>query len=107
MFSVHNPGKMFSEHVLGTRAFILRALCKCSRYPFVQVENGVHLSLRSIDVLCIHCATCEVILMSTLRADSGLRAKPRPLSTLVLGTTSVHTCFGCVLRGQFVPRTWV
>ena len=26
MFSVHNPGKMFSEHVLGTRAFILRAL---------------------------------------------------------------------------------
>ena len=26
MFSVHNPGKMFSEHVLGTRAFIFRAL---------------------------------------------------------------------------------
>ena len=20
--------------------------------------------------------------------------------------TSVHTCFGCVLRGRFVPRTW-
>ena len=26
MFSVQNPGKMFSEHVLGTQAFILRAL---------------------------------------------------------------------------------
>ena len=38
------------------------------------------------DVLCIHCATCEVILMCTLRADSGLRAKPRPLRTLF----SVH-----------------
>ena len=34
------------------------------------------------DVLCIHCATCEVILMCTLRADSGLCAKPRPLRTL-------------------------
>ena len=38
------------------------------------------------DVLCIHCATCEVILMCTLCADSGLRAKPRPLRTLF----SVH-----------------
>ena len=38
------------------------------------------------DVLCIHCATCEVILMCTLHADSGLRAKPRPLRTLF----SVH-----------------
>ena len=33
------------------------------------------------DLLCIHCATCEVILTCTLHADSGLRAKPRPLRT--------------------------
>ena len=43
--------------------------------------------------------------MCTLRADSGLHAKPRPLRTLF----SVHErsyLFGCVLRGRFVPRTW-
>ena len=33
------------------------------------------------DFLCIHCATCEVILTCTLRDDSGLRAKPRPVRT--------------------------
>ena len=54
---------------------------KCSRYPFVQIYNR-HTS-RSVqyDLLCLHCATCEVLLTCTLRADSGLPAKPRPIRT--------------------------
>ena len=77
---------------------------KCSRNMFSVHERSYYehcemfsLPIRSgwkwhasrsaqYDVLCIHCATCEVILMCTLHADSGLRAKPRPLRTLF----SVH-----------------
>ena len=54
---------------------------KCSRYPFVQIWNRHTSRSAQYDLLCIHCATCEVILTCTLRADSGLRAKPRPLRT--------------------------
>ena len=44
--------------------------------------------------------------MCTLRADSGLRAKPRPLRTLFSVHERSYLFLGCVLRGQFVPRTW-
>ena len=217
MFSVHNPGKMFSEHVLGTQAFILRALWNVlgthsrlanhsvfnrtflflkflkpqktersvfgilrfvafhaiqyilslnflSRYapnctiwspkmqklptvgggtppchtlpplvaslprawslrslaisrvlfsdfqmlasmPFVQVENGKHLGLRSM-TYCVYtaqrvrsfwCALSVLIAVCVL--------SPAHLEHCS-GYMSVHTCFGCVLRGRFVPRTW-
>ena len=42
--------------------------------------------------------------MCTLRADSGLHAKPRHLEQ-VIGFTSFRLRFGGVLRGRFVPRT--
>ena len=89
------------QNVLGTCSWYtsvhITSTVKCSRYPFVQVENGTHLGLRS--------ATCEVILMCTLCADSGLRAKPHPLRTLF----SVHErsyLFWMCTKGAIVPRTW-
>ena len=100
MFSVHDPGKMFSKQVLGTRAFRLRALWYVLGTRSFRFKIGTHLGLRSI-----HCAMCEVILTCTLCADSGLRAKPRPLRTC-FGFTSFRLRFGGVLRGRFVPRTW-
>ena len=54
---------------------------KCSRHPFVQILNRHTSRSAQYDLLCIHCATCEVILTCTIRADSGLRAKPRPVRT--------------------------
>ena len=82
MFSVHDPGKMFSEQVLGTRAFRLRGLWNVLGTPSFRFKIGTHLGLRSMTYcVYIHCATCEVILMCTLHADSGLRAKPCPLRT--------------------------
>ena len=82
MFSVHDPGRMFSKQVLGTRAFRLRALWNVLGTPSFRFKIGTHLGLRSMTYcVYIHCATCEVILMGTLRADSGLRAKSRPLRT--------------------------
>ena len=82
LFSVHDPGKMFSKQVLGTRAFRLRALWNVLGTPSFRLKIGTHLGLRSMTYcVCIHCATCEVILTCTLRADSGMRAKPRPLRT--------------------------
>ena len=82
MFSVQNPGKMFSEHVLGTQAFILRALWNVLGTASFRFVTGTIRGLRSMTYCVYTAATCEVILMCTLRADSGLRAKPRPLSTL-------------------------
>ena len=74
------------QNVLGTcsryTSVHITSTVKCSRYRFVQICNRHNSRAAQYDVLCIHCATCEVILMCTLRADSGLRAKPRPLSTL-------------------------
>ena len=77
MFSVHNPGKSVHE-----RSYYEH----CEMFS-VPIRSGWkwHASRSAqYDVLCIHCATCEVILMCTLRADSGLCAKPRPLRTLFL-----------------------
>ena len=105
MFSVHNPGKMFSEHVLGTRAFILRALWNVLGTHSFKVENGTHLGLRSM-TYCVYTAQ---------RARSFWCALSVLIAVCVLSPahlehcsryTSVHTCFGCVLRGRFVPRTW-
>ena len=78
------------QNVLGTcsryTSIHITSTVKCSRYPFVQGWKWHASRSAQYDVLCIHCATCEVILMCTLRADSGLRAKPHPLRTLF----SVH-----------------
>ena len=106
MFSVHDPGKMFSKQVLGTRAFRLRALWNVLGTPLFRFKIGTNLGLHSMTYyLGIHCATCEVILMCTLRADSGLRAKPRPVRTCSRFLTSFRLHFGGVLRRRFVPRT--
>ena len=79
MFSVHDPGKMFSKQVLGTQVFRLRALWNVLGIPSFRFKLGTRLGLRGM--LCLHCATCEVILTCTLHADSGLRAKPRSVRT--------------------------
>ena len=105
MFSVHNPGKMFSEHVLGTRAFILRALWNVLGTHSFKVENGTHLGLRSM-TYCVYtvqrvrsfwCALSVLIAVCVL-SPAYLEHCSR--------YTSVHTCFGSVLRGRYVPRTW-
>ena len=105
MFSVHNPGKMFLEHVLGTRAFILRALWNVLGTHSFKVENGTYLGLRSM-TYCVYTAQ---------RARSFWCALSVLIAVCVLSPahlehcsryTSVHTCLGCVLRGRFVPRTW-
>ena len=75
------PGKMFSKQVLGTRAFRWQALWNVLGTPSFRFKIGTHLGLRSMTYCVWHCATCEVILTCTLRADSGLRAKPRPVRT--------------------------
>ena len=102
MFSVHNPGKMFSEHVLGTRAFILRALWN------VLGTHSFRLKMASISV----CAVWRIVYT---RVRSFWCALSVLIAVCVLSPahlehcsryTSVHTCFGCVLRGRFVPRTW-
>ena len=95
LFSVHERSQSPFIYVLGTKPWQnvlgtcsrytsvhITSTVKCSRYRFVQICNRHNSRAAQYDVLCIHCATCEVILMCTLRADSGLRAKPRPLSTL-------------------------
>ena len=106
MFSVHDPGKMFSKQPSSRYTSVhIASTVKCSRYPFVQILNGHTSRSAQYDLLCIHCATCEVISVCTLCADSGLRAKPRPLRTLFLVAQRSYL-FGCVLRGRFVPRTW-
>ena len=105
MFSVHNPGKMFSEHVLGTRAFILRALWNVLGTHSFKVENGTHLGLRSM-TYCVYTAqrvrsfwcALSVLIAVCVLSPAHLEHCSR--------YTSVHTCFGCVLRGRFVPRTW-
>ena len=105
MFSVHNPGKMFSEHVLGTRAFILRALWNVLGTHSFKVENGTHLGLRSM-TYCVYTAqrarsfwcALSVLIAVCMLSPAHLEHCSR--------NTSVHTCFGCVLRGRFVPRTW-
>ena len=81
MFSVHDPDKMISEQVLGTRAFRLQALWNVLGTPSFRFKIGTPSRSAQYDLLCIHCATCEVILTCTLHADSGLRAKPCPLRT--------------------------
>ena len=80
------------QNVLGTcsryTSVHITSTVKCSRYPFVQVENGTHLGLRSMTYCVhIHCATCEVILMCTLR--------------------SYLFCFGCVLKGAICSENMV
>ena len=105
MFSVHNPGKMFSEHVLGTRAFILRALWNVLGTHLFKVENGTHLGLRSM-TYCVYTAqrvrsfwcALSVLIAVCVLSPAHLEHCSR--------YTSVHTCFGCVLMGRFVPRTW-
>ena len=100
------------QNVLGTSSrytsIQIASTVKCSQYPFVQISNRYTSRSAQYDlhvhVLCIHCAMCDVILTCTLHADSGLRAKPRPLEH-VLGITSFRLRFGGVLRGRFVPRT--
>ena len=104
MFSVHNPGKMFSEHVLGTRAFILWALwnvlgihsfrLKMARISVCAVWRIVH-TLRNVwGHFDVHSVLIAVCVLSPTHLEHCSRY------------TSVHTCFGCVLRGRFVPRTW-
>ena len=74
MFSVHE--RSYYEH------------CEMFSVPIRSGRKWHASQSEQYDVLCIHCATCEVILMSTAKLSTvhGLRAKPRPLSTLF----SVH-----------------
>ena len=69
-----------AKQVLGTQVFRLRALWNVFGTPSFRFKIGTHLSLHSM-TYCVHCATCEVILTCTLRADSGLRDKPSPVRT--------------------------
>ena len=67
------------------------------------------------DLLCrpIHCAMCRItqgwwdqlISMCALRADSGLRAKPRPGRTCSQFHI-VQTSFQRRTKGRFVQRSW-
>ena len=82
MFSVQNPGKMFSEHVLGTQAFILRALWNVLGTASFRFVTGTIRGLRSM-TYCVYtaqrvrsfwCALSVLIAVCVL--------SPRPLSTL-------------------------
>ena len=55
MFSVHDPSKMFSKQVLGTRAFRLRALWNVLGTPSFRFKIGTHLGLRSM-TYCVYTA---------------------------------------------------
>ena len=96
------------QNVLGTcsryTSVHITSTVKCSRYPFVQVENGTHLGLRSM-TYCVYTAqrvrsfwcALSVLIAVCVLSPAHLEHCSR--------YTSVHTCFGCVLRGRFVPRT--
>ena len=105
MFSVHDPGKMFSKQVLGTRVFRLRALWNVLGIPSFRLRIGTHLGLRSM-TYCVYTAKC---VRSFSRALSVLIAvcvlSPAHLEH-VLGFTSFRLRFGGALRGRFIPRTW-
>ena len=75
------------------------------RSYYEHCENGTHLGLRSM-TYCVYTAQ---------RVRSFWCALSVLIAVCVLSPahlehcsqyTSVHTCFGCVLRGRFVPRTW-
>ena len=104
MFSVHDPGKMFSKQVLGTRAFRLRALWNVLGTPSFKFKIGTHLGLRS---MTYYLYTAQLV-RSFWHAPSVLIAvcvlSPAQLEH-VLGFTSFRLRFGGVLRGRFVPRT--
>ena len=55
MFSVHDPGKTFSEQVLGTQALRLRALWNVLGTPSFRFKIGTHLDLRSM-TYCVYTA---------------------------------------------------
>ena len=55
--------------------------CEMFSVPLRWDLKSAHISVCAVYLLCMHCATCEVILTCTLRADSSLRAKPCPVST--------------------------
>ena len=57
MFSVHDPCKMFSKQVLGTRAFRLWALWNVLGTPSFRFKIGTHLGLRSM-TYCVYTAQC-------------------------------------------------
>ena len=59
--SVQNPGKMFSEHVLGTYRVSITSTCELF-YRFVQKPASISRAAQ-YDVLSKHKPTCEVILM--------------------------------------------
>ena len=97
------------QNVLGTcsryTSVHITSTVKCSRYPFVQVENGMHLGLRSM-TYCVYtaqrvrsfwCALSVLITVCVLSPAHLVHCSRY---------TSVHTCLGRVLRGRFVPRTW-
>ena len=106
MFSVHDPGQMFSKQVLGTQAFRLRALWNVLGTPSFRFKIGTHFGLRSM-TYCIYMYTAQHV-RSFYRALSMLIAvcvlSPAQLEH-VLGFTSFRLHFGGVLRGRFVPRT--
>ena len=104
MFLVQDPSKMFSEQVLGTRAFRLRALWNVLGAPSFRFKIGTHLGLSNM-TYCVYTAQC---VRSFLRALSVLIAvcvlSPAHLEH-VLGFTSFRLRFVGALRGRCVPRT--
>ena len=96
------------QNVLGTcsryTSVHITSTVKCSRYPFVQVENGTHLGLRSM-TYCVYTAqrvrsfwcALSVLIAICMLSPAHLEHCSR--------YTSVHTCFGCVLRGTVLAGT--
>ena len=106
VFSVHNPGKMFSELVFSVHERSYYEHCEMfSVTHSFKVENGTHLGLRSM-TYCVYTAqrvrsfwcALSVLIAVCVLSPAHLEHCSR--------YTSIHTCFGCVLKGRFVPRTW-
>ena len=106
MFSVQNPGKMFSEHVLGTQAFILRALWNVLGTASFRFVTGTIRGLRSM-TYCVYTAQ---------RVRSFWCALSVLIAVCVLSPAhlvhcsryrSVHICSGGVLTGSFCSENMV
>ena len=84
---------------------------KCSRNMFSVHERSYyeHCEMFSVPIRMTYCVYTAQRVRSFWCALSVLIAvcvlSPAHLEHCSR-YTSVHTCFGCVLRGRFVPRTW-
>ena len=113
-------GTRTQENVLETCSLYtsvhITSTVKCSRFPFIQILIGTHVGLRNMTYF-VYCAMCrsllndwqaadEVILTRALRADSGLRAKPRPVR-ICSRFHSVQTSFQRRTKGAICSKNMV